>query len=277
MKAPSTQDWLDVKEVRLGLVETKDGAFVLIFEVSALNFDLKSDAEKEKLILAYRQFLNSLRFTVQIPIRSEIIDLSGWFQAHEARRERETHAMVREQMDGLGRHLRQELMETQPRRRRHYLVLRWAAAPLQNTALAKRGRAKPGFEEADQGLVDQRNTVIDGLKRLGLRARQLDDRALMDLLASWYSGSEQGLPRPFDEYLSLAVTGDRRRPEATEGSPCGRVPVGESVAERHSRPWDDGPDRPEAGGREGGMANGAAEALRTGGKDGRGPAIRLGV
>ncbi|MCX6763636.1 MAG: hypothetical protein NTZ97_02790 [Candidatus Moranbacteria bacterium] len=64
----TTQQFLDVLEIKEDIVVLKSGAIRAIIAVSAINYDLKSTQEQEAIINGYQNFLNSLDFPLQILI-----------------------------------------------------------------------------------------------------------------------------------------------------------------------------------------------------------------
>ena len=71
----STQNCLEIAEIRDGIVILNDGSFRSVVMVKSINFDLMSTSEQESVEYVYQRFLNSLVFPIQIFIRSERIDL----------------------------------------------------------------------------------------------------------------------------------------------------------------------------------------------------------
>jgi hypothetical protein len=71
----STQNTLQIAEVRDGIVILNDGSFRAVVMVKSINFDLMSPQEQESVEFTYQGFLNSLYFPVQIFIRSQKVDL----------------------------------------------------------------------------------------------------------------------------------------------------------------------------------------------------------
>ena len=76
MSAPiraSTQEFLEIEDIKDDLVILKDGSCCLIIKTSAVNFGLLSQEEQDAIIFAYAAFLNSLSFPLQILIFSRKI------------------------------------------------------------------------------------------------------------------------------------------------------------------------------------------------------------
>jgi len=50
----------------------------MVLKVHAVNFNLKSEEEQDSIIIGYQRFLNSLRFPIQIIVRSLKVDIEGY-------------------------------------------------------------------------------------------------------------------------------------------------------------------------------------------------------
>lgn len=76
----STQNTLQIAEVRDGIVIMNDGSFRSVVMVKSINFDLMSPTEQEAVEYSYQGFLNSLYFPIQIFIRSRKVDLRPYIE-----------------------------------------------------------------------------------------------------------------------------------------------------------------------------------------------------
>jgi hypothetical protein len=76
--AASTQRYVDVDEMRDGVMVLKSGALRAVLLVSSINFDLKSSQEQDAIIAQYQAFLNSLDFPVQIVIQSRRFNIGPY-------------------------------------------------------------------------------------------------------------------------------------------------------------------------------------------------------
>lgn len=74
----STQNTLQIAEIRDGIVIMNDGSFRSVVMVKSINFDLMSPQEQEAVEYAFQGFLNSLYFPIQIFIRSQKVDLQPY-------------------------------------------------------------------------------------------------------------------------------------------------------------------------------------------------------
>jgi hypothetical protein len=76
----STQNTLQISEIRDGIVIMNDGTFRAVVMCKSINFDLMSPQEREAVEFSYQGFLNSLYFPVQIFIRSQKIDMRPYLE-----------------------------------------------------------------------------------------------------------------------------------------------------------------------------------------------------
>ena len=76
----STQATLLISELRDNVVIMKDGSFRAVVACKSINFDLMSDVEREGVEYSYQNFLNSLKFTTQILVRSQRVDIGPYIE-----------------------------------------------------------------------------------------------------------------------------------------------------------------------------------------------------
>lgn len=76
----STQNTLQIAEIRDGIVIMNDGSFRSVVMVKSINFDLMSIQEQEAVEYSYQGFLNSLYFPIQIFVRSQKVDLQPYIE-----------------------------------------------------------------------------------------------------------------------------------------------------------------------------------------------------
>ena len=81
--AASTQRYVDVEEIREGLLILKNGSLRAVLLVSSLNFDLKSSQEQDGIIAQYQSFLNTLDFPVQIVVSSKRFNVDPYLNLLE--------------------------------------------------------------------------------------------------------------------------------------------------------------------------------------------------
>ena len=76
-KINSFQNWLPFDKILdNGIIKLKDNSYVKIIKIIPINFNLKSNLEKEAILNSYKIFLKTCNFDIQILIQSNKEDLS---------------------------------------------------------------------------------------------------------------------------------------------------------------------------------------------------------
>jgi len=79
-KNNTVKEWLPFKEIfENGIIKLKNNSLAKIIKISPINFNLKSDLEKQAILNSYKVFLKTCNFNLQILIQSNKEDLSYHF------------------------------------------------------------------------------------------------------------------------------------------------------------------------------------------------------
>ena len=74
----TVQEWLPFEKIlEKGIIKIKQGEYIKILKVIPINYDLKSELEKEAILNSYKIFLKTCNFDLQILIQSNKEDLSN--------------------------------------------------------------------------------------------------------------------------------------------------------------------------------------------------------
>lgn len=74
----STQQYLDIAEIKDDVVIMRDGTIRAVLLVSSINFALKSEEEQNAIVSSYVGFLNNINFPVQIVIQSRKLNIENY-------------------------------------------------------------------------------------------------------------------------------------------------------------------------------------------------------
>ena len=67
----SVQAWLPIESIlENGIIKLKNSSYIKILEIIPINFNLKSELEKEAILNSYKIFLKTCNFNFQILIQS---------------------------------------------------------------------------------------------------------------------------------------------------------------------------------------------------------------
>ena len=73
----SVQEWLPFEQIlNNGIIKLKNDEYIKIIKVNPINFNLKSELEKESILNSYKIFLKTCNFNFQILIQSNKEDLT---------------------------------------------------------------------------------------------------------------------------------------------------------------------------------------------------------
>ncbi|MGH7175608.1 MAG: TraC family protein [Minisyncoccia bacterium] len=197
----ATQAFVPLKEIREGVVVLKDGGYRGILMCSSVNFGLKSAEEQRGIIEGFRDFLNTLDFSIQIVVNSRKMDLRPYLallQSKEAEQKTELlRIQLREYVDFIRGFAEQANIMTKT----FYIVVPFAASGQAKVEgalsfLGKKPRAvnpaeKSGdFEEARLQLAQRMDLVAGGLSGTGVRAAALGTEEVIELLYRSFNPGE---------------------------------------------------------------------------------------
>ena len=198
----SVQAYLDISEIRDDILVMKDGSLRAILMVSSINFELKSEQEKESIILEYQNFLNSINFPIQITLRSKKLDLSGYLFRLEEKQRQETNEFIKTQIEEYIAFIKSLLEISNIMDKKIYLTVPFYASGLQ-TGIQKVGflekigktlnptwaqkKKEEDFEMHKKQLLERVELVASALNGLQLRAAQLSTLDLIELFYEIYN------------------------------------------------------------------------------------------
>ncbi|OIO19650.1 MAG: hypothetical protein AUJ23_01650 [Candidatus Magasanikbacteria bacterium CG1_02_32_51] len=195
---PNTQTYLDITEVRDGVVVLRDGTIRAVLITSSVNFALKSEDEQNSTISAYVGFLNSLDFPVQICVQSRRLQIKPYLKKLIAREKVQSNELLRVQTADY-RSFIEELVDIgKIMTKKYYVIVPFD--PLSNKKKSFWARFKEVLKPAlSLHLKDERfrqrkedldlrvRQVSAGLEGIGLQVAQLDTQSLIELYYNTYN------------------------------------------------------------------------------------------
>jgi len=198
---PSTQQHLDVADIKRDLVVLKNGVVSLILETTSLNFDLLSEREQDAKILAFAGMLNSLSFHIQISIRTKRTDLSDYVEQLREQRKRQLTEGLRHQMDVYIEFIKNLTVTNEVLEKRFFIVIPSSSGVSLKPGFFKRMLGKSeevvnvdeAIERAVSRLYPRRDHIVKQLKKMGLFANQLTSEQLVKLFYGIYNPGRGGI------------------------------------------------------------------------------------
>lgn len=193
---PSTQEYIDIEDIRNDIAILKDGSAVLILEVTAINFGLFSEREQEATIYAYAQLLNSLTFSIQIVIASKRKDITDYLVYVDNQLARTTSPEIQNQMRKYRDFVTSIVRQGNVLDKKFYITIPFSSLELgisSSMTSLFRPRRKPAMpietivERATTNLIPKRDHLIRLLARIGLRSHQLTSLEILQLFFELYN------------------------------------------------------------------------------------------
>ena len=199
MPQPTTQQFLEIDQIREGVLILKNKALRGVLMVSSLNFALKSEDEQNAIIYQFQSFLNSLDFSCQIVVQSRKLNITGYLEKLKELEETQENELLKMQTAEY-REFIQGLVETGAILAKTFFVVvpytLWEAEglPFTGKKLLKRPKIPTLTEEAFQRCKSQlwqrMEFVALGLRRCGLQAVPLTTPELIELFWSLHHPKE---------------------------------------------------------------------------------------
>ena len=97
MTESATQNFLEIQDIREGVLLLKNNSIRGVLMVSSINFALKSDEEQTAIVYAFQNFLNSLDFSCQIVIQSRNINITPYLDTLKDLEDKQTNELLKKQ------------------------------------------------------------------------------------------------------------------------------------------------------------------------------------
>jgi len=191
----STQQYLEIEEIRDGVLVMRDGSLRMVGMVSSMNFALKSTEEQEAIIYSYQSFLNSLEFPVQMVIQSRRLDIGPYVEMLREREGEQTTELLKLQTAEYIDFITQLIELRQIMSKEFFVVV-----PLFPFEKKKDGFfskfLQPGkeivqkvadFQRYYTQLTQRMNHVATGLQGVGLKLAPLETQELIELMYNTYN------------------------------------------------------------------------------------------
>ena len=201
----ATQEFVPIKEVRDGIVILKDGSMRGIVLASSLNFSLKSDDERNAIILQFQDFLNSLDFSVQISIQSRRLDIRPYIALLDERYKEQTNDLMKIQTSEYIDFIKKFTETTNIMTKSFFVVVAYDPAIVnikggptsffKKKSASEQGEAKELSFEENRTQLEQRVSVVEqGLVRCGIRVIRLGTEEVVELFYKIFNPGDTEKP-----------------------------------------------------------------------------------
>lgn len=201
----STQNMLQIAEIRDGLVIMNDGTFRSVVMLKSINFDLMSPQEREGVESGYQAFLNSLYFPIQIFVRSQKVDIRPYIEKLDKIRTEHDNMLLALLMEDYIVYISDLAGQTNIMDKKFYIVIPFIPKAdvqkaitqsknfftgLTNIFSKKQQHVTVNEKDLEDAKVELRNrvqAVLGGLMQCSVQGLPLDTQELIELYYDTYN------------------------------------------------------------------------------------------
>lgn len=195
----SFQRYLDIGEIKDGVVVLKNQGLRAVMMVSSINFALKSQEEQDAIIYHFQNFLNSMDFSIQIVISSRKLNIEDYYETLTTREKEQSNELLKVQI-GEYRNFIKELIEmSNIVNKTFYIVVPYS--PSEELAQAGKdflsglsGAKKIASSFRSEDFLKNRNQLMQrvqhiasGLSGVGVKMTTLNTQELIELFYTIYN------------------------------------------------------------------------------------------
>ena len=227
----STQNTLQLSEVRDNMVVMIDGSIRAVVACKSINFDLMSEREREGVEYSYQSFLNSLNFPVQILVRSQRVDIGQYLDKLTAQRRTQDNMLLGVLMDDYINYIDILANEANIMEKAFYIVVPYFPNGGDIGNLIEQGKgffgklfAKPKntvtridtatYQKAKDEIKNRVDNVIAGMYQIGVQSVQLDTKSLGELYYNFYN-PDTAFRQPLGNFETTTGIYTKKAPSTT--------------------------------------------------------------
>lgn len=199
----STQNSLEIAELREGMVVMRDGSFRAVVACKSINFDLMSAREREGVEYSYQSFLNALTFPIQILVRSQRVDIEPYLNKLAEIQVAQDNMLLGDLMEDYINFIDSLSRSANIMDKSFFIVIPYYPsgdiANLKGSAKGFFGKifAKPGaqiskidrntWDKAREEIKKRVDSITGGLYQMGIKSVQLNTKELGELYYNVYN------------------------------------------------------------------------------------------
>lgn len=207
-KKSTTQEFIEVDEIRDDIMLLKDFSAVTVIEIGAVNFWLLSAEDQMSMIYTYAGLLNSLSFPVQIVIISKMMNISSYLDYIESMITTQKQELIKSRLTDYREFIKTIVKKNTVLEKRFFFAIPFNPLEMGVTGVKAKGYGKEYiFTRAKTALYPKRDHLIRLLSKVGLKPTVLQKQELTELFYNIYNPSNVGKQlAPIDSYTDVVVT-----------------------------------------------------------------------
>ncbi len=198
MPGASTQQFLEMDQIKEGVVILRNKSLRGVIMVSSQNFALKSDEEQQAIIYQFQNFLNSLDFPLEIVVQSRRLNITGYLDKLKELEKAQENELLKLQTAEYQKFIRDLIAGGSIMAKNFFVVVPFTLIKIPGMKSVKGLFKKPSteapseeqFQRAKSQLWQRMEFVALGLRRCGLQCIPLNTSELIELFWSLYHPEE---------------------------------------------------------------------------------------
>ena len=208
----STQRHLRISEIRNDTLVLKNGSVRAVLEVTAINFNLKSEDEQMAIISSYQSFLNTLDHPIQIVVQSRKLELDEYLKTLISKSEKQTNQLLKEQTLEYVDYIKRLLEYADIMEKKFYVVVPYETIAQKKASIIgkflERMKGKESyiefannqrnFSKLKKSLDSRISTISSGLENCNLKVKRMKTIELIELFYNSYNPELKQVPEAFE-------------------------------------------------------------------------------
>jgi len=197
MASNTTQQFLEMDQIREGVLLLKNKTLRGVLMVSSVNFALKSEDEQNALLYQFQDFLNSLDFSCQIIIQSRKLNITGYLEKLKEIEKKQKNELLRIQTASYREFIESLVKTGQIMTKTFFVVVPFTVLETKGVSalsLIKKPVAptltEDEFQRCKSQLWQRMEFLALGLRRCGLQCVPLSTPELIELFWSLHHPDE---------------------------------------------------------------------------------------
>ena len=189
MSNKSSQQFLEIEQIREGVLVLKDKSLRGIMMISSLNFALKSEDEQTGIIYQFQSFLNSLDFSCQIVVQSRQLNITGYLEKLNQLAKKQENELLKIQTEEYRKFIKGMVSTGAIMSKTFYVVIPFYLSEAKGATLKTpkiHELNEEMFQRCKAQLWQRMEFLALGLKRCGLKTVMLKTEEIIELFWGLY-------------------------------------------------------------------------------------------
>ena len=173
-KINSIQKWIPIEKIlEKGIIKLKKNKYIKILKVNPINFNLKTQMEKESILNSYKIFLKTCNFDMQILIQSKKEDLSNHIENIQNISQKEKNKIIKKYSEEYIKFIKEKNNKNKSASKNIYLII------------------KNNSENLEENIIQELNEkyfkIKDCLIRCGNVVQECNKEEIKNILFSFFN------------------------------------------------------------------------------------------